>query len=257
MIKITNCASVGIVYRAKQPGHVLIETKTPGYPRKVFVGRGNLLGGNWVGKVKEDQSPLGTFRREIREELSFGNPVLDSEEIQVLFGTGTIASPPQIRDISPNENDREALLRVVSAICDGAKPLGAYLQVNSRDIFDVGDLRNKADGLTGLVSIFEVPLEEDVWFSLLDLQEKFGNLSNESQSTPTSVWEILERDIRIGWGQDRILMQHFLRHGIDEAIGMQLMPHITIKEWGPVAADYGTYLQALEIEKIPDGVERP
>ncbi|MFA6354569.1 MAG: hypothetical protein WCX12_02720 [Candidatus Paceibacterota bacterium] len=256
MLRVKNCASVGIIYRANQPGQVFLETKTPGYPVEVFVGKGLLLGGNWVGSVP-DKNPLETFQREIREELSFGNPAFDPQEVELLFGEKAIGHPSEVRNISPDPQDEIELEKIVSTICNGAKPFGVFSQKVSRSLFDSGNLKNRADDHTGLISVFEVPLEDDTWLLLMNLQEKFGNLSNESQSTATSVWEILKRGIQLAWGEDRILMQHFLRHGIDEAAGMRLMPFINLKYWGPVADNYDTYLQSMEIEKIPNGVERP
>lgn len=245
-----------------------METKTPGYPREIFVGKGLLPGGNWVGKsALLDGSPLGTFRREIWEELSFGNPSINSDEMNSLFGTGHLGHEPKPRNITATPKDEEALKKVVSAIKKLTTPFAAFLQKIDRVVFDMGNPKNEAGHYKGLVSVFSVHLPDDIWFLLVDLQEKYGNLSNESQSLITSFWEIKRRGIQLGWGHDQILETFFFEElfnrfettspsGTPENEEISLMPYTEVGR--QVFCDkYEKYLKNFEPAKVPDGIKLP
>ena len=254
---VQNCSSVGIIHRAEVPGWVFIETKTPGYPIPNYVGKGLLIGGNWVRpNAAKDGGPLGTYIREIREELTFGNVAVDPEEMNVLFGTGHLGQPAALRNITPSPEDEAALATVVAAIEVRAEPFGAFIQTVDRSVFDMGNPKNRTGDYLGLVSVFQVPLQDDEWFTLVDLQEKYGNLSNESQTLITSVWDIVAKGVRIAWGQDLVLQEFFLRQGYKEAQGMPLMPRTQVEKT-PFGSSYEECMGKYEIEKIPEGVVRP
>ena len=256
--KVGNFSSVGIIHRAVCPAHVFIEAKTPGYPRKVFVGKCLLPGGNWVGKFAlDDASPIGTYRREIGEELSFGNPAVDPNEMSILFGDSHQGFEPKPRDIVATLEDIATLKTIVDAISANARPFGAFFQHTERRLFDMGDPRNTASSYCGVVSVFSVPLPDDEWFALLELQLKYGNLSNESQSIVTSVWEMTKNSIQTAWGQDRVLQKFWGDSGFDkEAAGMSLMPYSTTKEVD-FSNTYDDLLRSFDVERVPDGFVRP
>lgn len=252
---------MGIIHRASNPAEVFIETKTPGYPRLVFVGKGLLPGGNWVGKAAaNDRSPKRTYVREIFEELSFDNSIVDPNEMTELFGAGNLGHPPEKRNIEASHAEIETLTTLKHNIAALAElnPFGLYLQHVPKWVFDSGDPENKAGDYFGAVSVFEIPLPDELWSDLIELQNRHGNLSNESQTFATSAQEIVEKGIQIGWGQDRILQKHFLLHGINQAVAMSLMAGISsIELVGCPLSTYDEYLQIFDIQKIPDGIQRP
>jgi hypothetical protein len=209
-----------------------METKTPGYPRKIYVEKGLLIGGNWVGpNAINDEGPKGTFLREVREKLSFNNSVVDPAEMAILFGTDHSGHSSTSRNITPTAEDEDALKKIIQAIEANAKPFHAFIQEVEKSVFDMGDPKNKAGKYQGLTSVFEVPLPDDEWFALVDLQQKYGNISNESQSLITSVWKIVEKNIRIAWGQDIILQDFFVKHKlVDISLRMNLMPMTRVTE---------------------------
>ncbi len=258
MQSVNNCSSVGIIHRKEAPGEVLIEVKTPGYPVPAYVGKGLLPGGNWIGlNAKSDGWPFGTYWREIREEFSFGNPAVDTMEMDALFGAGHLGSPPKPRNIEASEWVKMALAETVQAIAFYARPFGAFVQKVQRPIFDMGNPNNTRNGYAGLCHVFSVPLPEEHWATLVKLQEQYGNLSNEAQTVFTSVREIVEKSMQIGWGQDVILKQFFYMQGLQkEASGMALMPHTTVEE-RPFCSSYRQCMGWYSIEKIPEGVVRP
>jgi len=260
LLSVQNLSSVGIIHRATNPGEVLIETKTPGYPRIIFVGKGLLPGGNWVGKAAaNDGGPLGTYLREINEELSFGNSVVDPDEMDTLFGSGHLGHPPEkhLRLIEATLEDKETLFDIKDAITVNVELFGVFLQDVPKWVFNSGDPENKAGDYRGAVSVFSVPLPDKIWFQLVELQARYGNLSNESQTFMTSAEEIVEKKIQIGWGQDRVLQKHFLLHGIKGATKMSLMAGISsIELIGYPLSSYHEYLQIFDIQKIPDSIQR-
>jgi hypothetical protein len=200
---------------------------------------------------------LGTYIREIQEELSFGNPAVDPKEMDVLFGKGHVGHPPALRDIHPIPEDEVALTKLVQSVLLHATPFGAFVATAERSVLDMGNPKNKMGDYSGLVSVFSVPLPDDEWFALVDLQAKFGNLSNESQSIVTSIWEIAEKGFKIAWGQDRILRDFFSQHGFSkEADTMLLMPYTRVHEVS-FCDTYEGYMREYDIDKIPEGVVRP
>lgn len=258
MIRVSNLSSVGIIYRESNPDQVFIETKTPGYPRKVMVGKGLLPGGNWVGKAAtNDGGPLGTYIREIREELSFDNPSIEPEEMDEVFGTGHLGHAPEIRSVTASAKDIALLDMIKNNIEENAKPFGIYLEYVPRWVFDSADPENKAGDFIGALSVFEVPLPEDIWGYLSSLQNTYLNLSSESQTVMTAVDQLVAKGWKIGWGQDRVLQEHFLRHGFKEAVEMSLMCGISAIKIGTPMKTYAEYFKLFDVEKIPEGVERP
>lgn len=251
-----NCSSVGIIHREACPGWVFMTTKTPGYPRRAYVGKGLFVGGNWVGpKAASDRTPLGTFIRELREEISFGNPVADPAEMDTLFGAGHLGHEPEPRNIVASNEDEVALAQIVAAIESCAKPFGAFFQDIRRAVFDSGSPKNKAGDYHGLVHVFQAPLPDNIWFSLVDLQTKYGNLSNESQSVITSIWEIVEKRIQIAWGQDNVLADFFAENGFD-VDDMTMFANTETDRVAPWES-YDDLILKVDVEKIPDGIQRP
>ncbi|MEK7181352.1 MAG: hypothetical protein AAB738_03420 [Patescibacteria group bacterium] len=251
---------MGIIYRKANPSQVFIETKTPGYPRKVMVGKGLLPGGNWVGKAAaSDRSPRHTYEREIFEEFSFDNPVADPEEMIELFGTGNLGHAPEKRDIKASHPDISTLttLKHNIAALSTLYPFGLFLQHVPKWVFDSGDPENKTGEYFGAVSVFEIPLPDELWNYLEELQLRYGNLSNEAQTLITSAEEIVARGYYIGWGQDRVLQRHFLRHGMNIATQMPLVAGISSIPIGLPIATYTECFRVFDIEKIPEGIQRP
>ncbi len=248
-----NCSSVGIIHQASDPANVFIEMKTPGYPTLAYVGKGNLIGGCWE---KQDRTTLETWQRETLEELTLGNPAIKSEEMDELFEKGHLRRHSALFNITPTAGDKERLVEIVTAICSHAKPYAAFVQTVARSVFDSANPKNTRGNYEGLCHVFSVPLPDDQWQPLVELQQRYGNLSSEAQGFITSLEDIVAKNIRIGWAQDRILQRFFLDHDLGQANQMPLMPDTNAEEV-PFEESYDGVLKKYDVEKIPKGFVRP
>ncbi len=254
MRHIHNCSATGIIHQASAPANLLLDVKTPGYPILTYVGAGLLPGGNWVRpNATNDRTPLGTYRREILEELTLENAAFDQEEMNELFGKGHLGHAPTARNIKATSEDKQILADIVTVIHSRAKPYGAFIQTVEKSIFNMKNPQNKQGRYEGLCHVFTVPLSDQEWSSLVDLQHRFGNISNEAQSMVTSLEDIIAKNIPIGWGQDRILKKFFKEHGLSEADQMLLMSN-TQAEQVSFENSYDEVLKRYQVEKIPEGV---
>ncbi|MBI2033581.1 MAG: hypothetical protein HYT13_00570 [Candidatus Liptonbacteria bacterium] len=249
-----NISAVGIIYRETNPRQLFMEMKDGGYPRKAFRWKGLCIGGNWIGEqAKSDLNPRDTFCREVEEELCLDKSIASTAEFQKLADDSVAARDYVVEkaDLQITDQDRSMLTKVKSAIKGSVKPFCDYHQYVPRVVFDRADPENKAGDCNGLVSVYEVGLPEPIWGTLATLQERFGNLSNESITAIASLDEILKTRQEIAWGQDRILKEFFLRAGFPEAEDFPLIPDIVVKPLGPPMASYSEYLERYEVQKRP------
>jgi len=253
--QLTNCASVGIIYRASDPSQVFLEIKDAGYPRKVFVGMGCLIGGNWAGEAaKNDLSPIDTFRREVEEELSFENALVDPIELKQLHDVTDLKSLDIGRrrsNVTPIHLDLYVLKILVKTIKERAAPYRVHIVTVPERVFRRGESKYSKGDVKTLVSYYTIGLAEFEWAFLAALHQKFGNLSNESITLITSLDEIVEMGFQVSWGHDQALRMFFLDHGFEKARKMAMVPGITTRYLGQPANSYKTYLERFKFLVCP------
>lgn len=253
---VTNIASVGIVYRASDPRQIFAEIKDDGYPIKLGRRKLCFIGGNWIGEpAKNDLGPIDTFRREFDEEISFDRPVRNSKEYVLLSIAGQESFAPTNVKIAPTSSDIEALhsfKQAVSAIC---APFAICCNAVSKKALDEADPENKRDGFTSLVWYWKAAINERLWATLKELQEKFGNLSNESITVITSSDEVAKNGLKGLFGHDQVLRRFLAVEGyktesskipIQEGIESTLMQPMQ-----PIQSTYENILKFYDVAKKP------
>ncbi|HEB46698.1 MAG TPA: hypothetical protein ENI19_03260 [Candidatus Nealsonbacteria bacterium] len=251
--KINNIASVAIIIRASNPSQIFIELKDDGYPMKTFRRCLCPIGGNWIGEAaKCDQNPLDTVRREIMEEICLEKRTASTIELDLL-GIKPGRSFYQVPTIDqiPTSDDIKILDELKQVIAEGLVPFGDYINTIPKSVLDRSDPENERDGFSALVSYWAVALDEQRWKEITALQEKFGNLSNESITLVTSVDEIIEVGVKTAFGHDRPLKEFFLCYGLHSAQQFPLINGISSQEIGKPLASYQEYLERYEILKKP------
>lgn len=253
-IQITNMSSVGIIFRAANPGEIFIEMKDDGHPIKLVRRQLCPIGGNWIGKgAKDDGNPLETFKRELREEMSFGRPPRDSKELALMgmsAGVEHFEASPQ-RSVEVTNEDKENLEYVKRTILVSVTPFGDFLNTVSKTALDAADPDNKRDSFTTLTSYWAVPLDEIDWEMLLALQNKFENLSNESVTLVTSLDKIIKEGTKTAFAHDRVLQSFFLMRGLPAALELPLVPDLQSVWMGSTLPTYEAYLERFEVTKKP------
>lgn len=252
-MSVSHMAGACIIFRASNPAHIFLTIKDDSHPIKLARRQLCLIGGNWIGdNAKQDMNTFDTFKRELAEELSFVRPVRDSVKLNLLGLSDVECFAPtsqSIVDVTPR--DMEELDHLKRIIVEFATPFGDFMLMISKDALDAADPTNKRDGFTALLSCWAAPLEEDVWGSLLELQRKFGNLSNESLTLVTSLDEIIRTNTKAAFGYDRVLQKFFLDCGLIAAQNLPLVPGISVQEVGMPLPTYADYLERYEVAKKP------
>jgi hypothetical protein len=253
-IAVNNIASVGIIARASNPGEIFIERKDNGHPLKLVHGTLCTIGGNWVGPAaKDDTGPLATFRREIGEELKLKKEVKSTAELGLL-GLEDAASKDyqvSVNDVSVTDEDEADLADVKAAIIENCSPFGSRVLTITREAILAADPESKRDGFSALSCYWEVLLPEDIWAKLVRLQEKFGNISDESVSLITSVDEIVERGDRGAFAHEHALQKFFLDKGLAKANDMVITAHQSSVDAGPILDSYAECLEKYDVAKHP------
>ena len=255
MEQLTNCASVGIIYRVSDPRQVLLDLKSAGYPRKTFAGMGCLIGGNWIGEAaKSDLSPLNTFRREVEEELSFENVLVDPVELKQLHDVTDPVSLDIGRlrsNVTPLSSDADLLKMLVKIIKERVVSYRVHIVTVPEAAFRRKEPNYAKGDIKTLVSYYKVGLAEFEWAFLAALQRKFGNLSNESVTVVTSLDEMVETGFQISWGHDQALRRFFLDNGLEEARKMVMVPGIKTAYLGEPASSYRHYTDCFKFKVTP------
>lgn len=253
--EITNISSVGIIYRAAKPSDIFLEMKDDGHPIKLVRNQLCLIGGNWIGEAAvKDANTYSTFARELLEELSFDRPVRNSVELaQMGLADAQTFAPTPINGVEVTKDDRLALQRLKGAILLAPMTFGDYLNTVPKAALDAADPANTLDGFTTLVSYWLVRLVEKDWRLLCDLQNKFGNLSNESLTVVTSLDEIIRTDTKMAFGHDRVLQEFFHEFGYyTKAERLPLVPLLeSVKERSSPFYTYNEYLEHYDVAKKP------
>lgn len=105
----------------------------------------------------------------------------------------------------------------------------------------------------GFSCYFTVGLHENEWNILVSLQNKFGNLSNESVTIITTLNELVETRFPISWGHDQALKKFFLDKGLENAKNLNIIPGITMEYIGQPTLTYKEYLEQSDFLKKPEG----
>lgn len=252
-MQVNTISAVGIIYRASDPTQIFLEKKTAGYPRKIFLA-GLLIGGNWIGeKGASDRNPLETFRREIKEEITFEKPPSSFQEFNLIHSENHRGSYRVTGSEiwTPTFKDRDRLNNLKNEIIVSCQPFWDFVQRVPEEVFRRAEPDYNKGDYCGLCSVFQAGLSEGQWKILIDLQEKSGNLSNESQTVITSLSEIVSSGFRIGWCQDRMLQSFFLSRGFKEANDMPLIPGVEAIWVGRPKNSYENYLSIYDVAKRP------
>ncbi len=220
-----------IVYRRANPDEIFICTKDLTYPHKVWRGCLCLIGGNWMRtRADIDLSPLATFKREVREELSLIKSLQSTEELEETSKVGVPFSyrvgEQDRRITSQNVTELEI---VKTAIMLNAKLFDDYIVVVPRHVFLRGDPQSIQDDMVILLCVFEVPLAEDVWALLVRLQDDFGNLSCESESRILFMEEMVACNVAAVAGHDVALQQFFEAKGISGGCAVPIDEDIVVR----------------------------
>jgi hypothetical protein len=255
MRQISNHSSVAIIYRLVDPSQIFIEMKDDGHPIRLVRRQLCPIGGNWIGKgAKWDSGPQATVLREVTmEELSFDHPSRDSVELVELgHTTDTVFTAPTKRtDMEVSQEDKADMDTLKSVIQNSLTPFADFLDTVSKDAMDSVDPANKREGFTVLSSYFTVGLDEEIWAKLVCLQEKFGNLSNESVTLITSLSKIIESNTYTAFGHDRPLQMFFASHGLADAAKLPLAEGVNSLFIGAPRSSYADYAGDFTAAKKP------
>lgn len=258
-LTVNHIASVVIVYKKSDPSQIFIEIKDDTHPLKAVRLKLCPIGGNWIGESgKNDKCPKDTLIREIREELSFVKTTRTSDELLQCIANASVAtSEREVFDpvvaslLTPTEQEIWKLNEIREIICHFSVPFGDFFVTLPRSVFDRFDPENKRDGFSPLITYFECGLEDEWWNALVALQQKFGNLSNESITLITSLDRIVDSPIYSAFGHEHGLKAFFLRQGFAKAIDFPLIDGIGGYYAGVPLESYEEYLRRYEVLKKP------
>jgi len=249
--KVTNLSAAALVFRAKNPAEIFLETKDDTHPLKMVRNSLCIIGGNWIGdEAKADRGPLDTLKREWAEELSLRRTKVHGSEMKSLgFGGDGKETVVESRG---TEDDAKRLDEIRGVIIDHMAPFGSFKKTITRKAILSADPEAKQQAFTSIVNVWTSPLDERNWFALKGMQEKHGNLLTEfSRSTFTSLDEILKKQTRSAFGYDRTLQSFFGAMGLVRAKELPLVPHIVVEKAGMAFATYDEYLREYDVASRP------
>jgi hypothetical protein len=252
--KIGHICANAIIYRAAKPEEILVDIKTADYPLAVWRGCFCFIGGNWTGNAFADQSPKDTFLREMREELQLIKHTRSTAE---LGETAIHANPGQYRvkgiDRQPTVGEENMLNELKKEIEKTASHFNDCILTIPRDVFTEADPQSTQTTQVALLSVFEAGLDETAWSKLAELQQRFGNVSCESESQILTMDEIVKKGIFGLSGQDRILQQFFEDKGVTKGRRIPMKPGIIVEPIYFYLGGYRNYLYRYDIERRPTG----
>lgn len=242
-----------IPFRRKNPHQVFCEIKDNTHPLALLRGGLCLIGGNWIGaSVINDQGPLGTVRREIREELTLQPKAVSTEE-PVDLGLADHAERYATFRMThtATDHDQTALTGIVETITASLTPFGSRLNTVTAEAIRASDPNCMRESFTTLSCYWVAPLDEPTWEGLHRFQAAYHNLSNESIALITSLDEILERDFSGAFAHEHAPRDFSLAMGLSRAKDTHIVPHQTSEEAGPPLSSYAEYLERCNIAKKP------
>lgn len=250
---IINLVGVGIIYRAQNPSEIFLDIKNDGYPLIAYRRHLCLIGGNWIGEAAcNDKNPMQTFLREFREEICFDKAEDDPEERYAIFGVREKIQVIHDPAPAPTKEDYSQLEHIKNQVVQNVRTYRDYLHFMPQEVIRRTDPSyTRGDG-KAIFSINLVPLEEETWQILKNLQEKFKNLSNESVSCILSLDLMIEKNLKCMAGYDRILRQFWNECGFAKANDIPLdFEGMTMEERGTPFDSYENYLERYEVIKKP------
>lgn len=252
-ISVTGIAAVAIIYRKMDPSQIFIEIKDDGHPIKLVRRQLCFIGGNWIGEdAKTDKGPHETLMREIQEELSLERPARSSHELSLLGISEAITFAPTPVERMPGNDDVDRLRDLKRTIMGSLEPFGDCMNRITRKALETADPGTSREGFVSLVSYWTCALSESTWRDLSALQERFGNLSNESITLITSLDEIVRTKTKIAFGHDYALKDFFTSKGLGTKVQkLTIVPHITNTPLGAPFQTYDEYLTRYEVAKHP------
>ena len=278
-LKVRGLASVAVIYWEDDPSQILIEMKDGTHPL-IMVRHGLcIMGGNYAGPTaKNDRSPLDTLLREILgEELSFerkrdptrlvsaGLAEGDVSHISKEAGEGLREGALDFERLSnasilplhlhesppvPSEEERKQLEQVKRQIRDGLRPFGAFHLKISRDAILAFDPTSTNTGISTVVSIYQVGLDEETWKIVADLHRKFLSMSGDALSVVTSLDRILEKGVRGAFGYEQILAKFWIDMGYERAAQIPFLDGPVFEPLGAIMASYDESLMYYEVENL-------
>ena len=212
--QLSTASSVGIIYPASDPTLVFGEMKGDAYPHIHWRNMFFLIAGGASDKdAQRDNNGLAVFLREVEEELVV-----------------TLLNEDGLR-----------LSHLRAAIRDAAKPFQDYLFEIPRNVFlKANPGYTKGDGRE-LATIIEVPLPDEMWALLVELQERYGNLSNESDSCIITLEEAVRGRLRLSWMVAYILRDFWASKGIALAEQTPLHEGVLSRRLGMPREHYSLY----------------
>lgn len=250
---VNNIAGVGIIFRASDPSQIFIEIKDDGLPLKAFRRGLCPIGGNWIGEAgKKDENTWSTFRREFDEEITLHCAVAFTLELRLLGFTpeDNFYRTPRT-DYTPSNEEIKAFNNLKNFVVNVKEPFGDYVIDMPKEVFDRADPDNKREGFSVLVSYWLIALPENYWKQLVDLQNAFVNLSNESITTITSLKEIVDVKVKFAYGHGRPIQEFFLAQGFQLARKLSLIDGINYRKVGMPLASYSDYLELYDVKRKP------
>lgn len=241
MQEIHNMAGVGIIASEADPQKVFLEMKTGSLTILPFRWTFCPFGGNWRGEVAlHDGSPLGTFRREIREELGLRPMKRDWNDLE---GIGLAGDTPDSGE-SITADDWEKLEYLKQEISDRAEPWRDYLVPTSARVMNMVPGTKPRPSILTLVSYHQVLLPDDVWSVLEELQGKFETISVENESAIITLDEIVVMERRFAYNHESALVDFWKEMGFEElADRIRRFPHDPVTYIGSQRRSYEEYLK--------------
>lgn len=244
---ITHIAAIGIIFKKSDPRQILMEVKDDGFPRPAARGprRGlSFFGGNRFGPDAEgDNGPIDTLRRRIRGRLALTHQLARPVELAALqqIPPGEfILKPNMIHEVEPV--DMVKINALAEAICAAAWPMNSFLN-------------NEPDGGQALVVVFECGLSDSAWQMLVELMERFGNISRLCPTIITNLDELVQTQMHSAFGINDVL-ESFWAFKVLEATGL-MKDNNTIAEWcGAPMRTYTDYERYFSCAPTPSSPAR-
>lgn len=249
---VNTIAGIAVIYRLANPQEIFTSRKTAGHPTAHAREKLCCIGGNWVDDgARADANTLATLQRELREELTLDKHVATTAEAVTIGLTDTVESYEIGRAQAPTEEDRAALAQLVEAFVSAAKPFGDICITVTEAALRAADSENERPGFTSLCSFYLIGVNEENWAKLVALQERYGNLSNESLTLITSLPEILAKDDRFAFGHDQVMRAFWREQWYGAVEEMSIIPHIEFELIGMPLDTYAEYLEKFEVARRP------
>lgn len=253
MTNADHAASVGIIFRKKNPRQIFLEIKDDGFPVKLFRRCLCIIGGNWIGEAAAiDRSPRDTLKRELWEEIVLDKTVVSTQEL-TLLGYKTKKSSYRVpsSETVPEDKDRRDLSFLKEVMAETCQPFADYLGNVPKEVMDKADPQNEREGFKTLLSCWTISLAETEWQILERLHDKFKNLSQESSTTIISLPEIISANLKPAFEHGDVLRDFFLSQGFPEAKKLPTIDGISTIMIGEPRNSWSDYSKDFEIARKP------